>query len=314
MDDKCGTESVRIVNDPAEWFEHSLRLLFENVIAQVPNALDPTGTKGIHHTRVAIRRLRSALRAIELVVGDHPAKAASKKLKALADTLGDVRDEDVVIDELKRLSEECDEGPIRTGICSLIQRSSDRRKSAFAELQDELTPDFQQDLCHRFETSLGSLLGKIRHSKRSDIQAFGGEIVGALLKDLNRFGVKLYDPFDRKALHSARIATKRLRYAIDLLADCWGEQAERFSKECARMQGFLGDAHDRDVWMDELYKVIKTSKASKTDDDADIEAAKWLVSAFVKERTKNYRKGLRLWGDWRANRFFENLEDLTATG
>ena len=312
MDDEGGTTLVRIANDPADWFEHSLRLLFENVVVQLPNALDPAQIEGIHDMRVATRRLRSALRDIELAAGGHPAKLASKGFKSLADTLGAVRDEDVAIDVLGKLAIDPDAEHVRNGIDSLVQTRRDRRDAAFTELQNELSVDFQQDLRHRFETSLESLLAEIRRSPFPDISAFGSKVVGSLLDELGPLGVRLYDPFDRKTLHNARIATKRLRYAIDLFAECWGDAAKPFSKEFARMQGFLGDAHDRDVWMDDLYRLIKTSKHAITAEDPELEAAAWLISEFVKERTKSYRDALRLWMEWQKNGVFRELGDLKA--
>ncbi len=312
MDDEGGTALVRTAKDPADWFEHSLRLLFENVIVQLPNALDPTQIEGIHDMRVATRRLRSALRDIELAVGGHPAKLASKGFKSLADTLGAVRDEDVAINVLEQLAADPNAEHVRSGIELLVQTRRDRREAAFAKLQTELSVDFQQDLRHRFETSLESLLAEIRRSQFADVHAFGSKVVGSLLNELEPLGVRLYDPFDRKTLHNARIATKRLRYAIDLFAECWGDAAKPFSKEFARMQGFLGDAHDRDVWMDDLYRLIKTSKHATTAEDPELEAAAWLISEFIKERTKNYRDALRLWADWQSREFGDALSSLVS--
>jgi CHAD domain-containing protein len=314
MDEEVGTVMARLAADPVDWFAEKLRSLLDAVTTQLPNALDPAQIEGIHDMRVATRRLRSALRDVELFLDKHPAKTASKGFKTLADKLGAVRDEDVAIDAFESLRAECDEPRFLEGISNLVDARRQRRLHAFAELKTDLSVDFQQDLRHRFETSLESLLNELQHSEHKSLRSIGCDVITSRLDELASLGVGIHDPFDRKTLHQARIATKRIRYAIDLFAECWGDAVKPFSKEFARMQGYLGDAHDRDVWMEDFYRLIKSSKHSKTGDIPELEAAAWLISEFVRERTKNYRDALRMWADWQAKRFSETLLTLIATG
>ena len=65
--------------------------------------------------------------------------------------------------------------------------------------------------------------------------------------DLLNLGESLYHPFQFKELHKMRIATKRLRYAVELFTACWGESMTPFAEEIAEMQSYLGEAHDCDV-------------------------------------------------------------------
>lgn len=313
MDDEGGTASVLLTNDPAGWFSFKLHMLLDAVDAELPNALDPAQIEGIHDMRVATRRLRSALRDIDLVLGHHPAKAASQGLKALADALGAVRDEDVAIHELEKMSAECDSERIRLGIAELIEIRRVRRESAFTDLQKDLSVDFQQELRHRFETSMEVLLDRFEHTSYTEVRDFGREIIVSLMSELSGLGVGLCDPFDRKTLHRARISAKRLRYAIDLFSECWSPQIVQYSKELARMQGYLGDAHDRDVWMTDLFTLIKDLKYSDTAETPQLEAAAWLISQYVKERTKNYRDALELWADWKKRDFSGSLREAIET-
>lgn len=310
MDYKVGAATVLNANDPVDWFERSLRSLFDAVFFQLPNAIDPAQIEGIHDMRVATRRLRSALRDLELAVGHRPAKHALTALKTLADALGAVRDEDVATEALVHLLTEPGAEHVRSGIDSLIRNRRIRREAAFNDLCRMLSVDFQQELRHRFETSLELVLIEAGRSQFVDVRDFGSYIVRSRLGELKPLLVRLYDPFDRKTLHRARIATKRLRYSIDLFSEHTGNAAASFSKEFARLQGYLGDAHDRDVWLDHLCKLILTEKRSGREPDGKLEAAKWLISDFSRSRTKNFRYALSLLSDWDRTEFLMNLEEF----
>lgn len=312
MDDEGGTVTVRLVSDPKDWFTRRFRILFDAIIAQLPHALDPTQIEGIHDMRVATRRLRSALRDLQSFLKSQPVKLAAKDFKALAGLLGAVRDEDVAIGEYERLASECSDPRIAQGVTSLIEAHRKRRADAFSDLLRELSVDFQQRLRHSFETAMEDVLNELTKNEYASMRSIGRSVIGSLLDELAAHDVGLHDPFDRKTLHQARIATKRLRYAIDLFADCWEDPIKPFSAECARMQGFLGDAHDRDVWIDSLHRIIRSRSRSGESESSEVRAAAWMISEFVKERTKKYREGLKLWAEWRTGGFGLRLREAIA--
>ncbi|MGB7924282.1 MAG: hypothetical protein WCF57_13650, partial [Pyrinomonadaceae bacterium] len=49
-------------------------------------------------------------------------------------------------------------------------------------------------------------------------------------------------------------------------------------------------------------------------DARDRRAAAWLLSQFVKERTKHYRAALKRWHDWEAQDFAANLSASLDAG
>ena len=57
---------------------------------------------------------------------------------------------------------------------------------------------------------------------------------------------------DAEAFHALRIAGKKLRYTIELFAPVLGEEAEELLTALKRLQGLLGELHDRDVLVDLL--------------------------------------------------------------
>ena len=119
------------------------------------------------------------------------------------------------------------------------------------------------------------------------------------LKELEKLSESLYQPFEIESLHDMRIAAKRLRYALELFQQCWGRSLQTYAKTAARMQTALGEVHDCDVWIESLGKRINLARKQKQDDQTS--AFIWLLSHFVKVRTKHLRQAYDLWREWEAN-------------
>jgi CHAD domain-containing protein len=75
---------------------------FEEMMSFREAALAGEDSEGIHDMRVASRRLRAALEVFREVFPKRRLAPLLREVKALADTLGDVRDTDVMIERLRR--------------------------------------------------------------------------------------------------------------------------------------------------------------------------------------------------------------------
>ncbi|HEX6688856.1 MAG TPA: CHAD domain-containing protein [Solirubrobacterales bacterium] len=105
----------------AEVFEHS------------DGVLDMDDIEALHDMRVATRRLRAAL---EVFAPAFPAKRhrkALKRVKALADALGERRDRDVAIEFLAGFADEAQQAD-RAAIEALIERLREEQRRANEEL------------------------------------------------------------------------------------------------------------------------------------------------------------------------------------
>ncbi len=288
-----------------------LRVRFDEVVNLRDAALDFSDIEGVHSMRVATRRLRSALRDYTPFMSQRLPKQLRKELKQLADALGAVRDEDVAIVALETLQLEADKTEsVKAGIGKLLKERSDAREVARLNLTEALAVQHLDDLQNRFAAAIDKMATRKKSKRAISFNEAGREVVADGLQDLLDLGTSLYEPFKTEELHEMRIAAKRLRYAIELFVACWGEKIAPFAAEIADMQSFLGEVHDSDIWIESLGKRLRRDQKDASGNESDYQTAAWLLSEFVKKRTKEYRSALKLWSEWETNRFAERMRAM----
>jgi CHAD domain-containing protein len=291
-----------------------LRAQLKKMCRLQDKALDWKDPEGVHDMRVRSRRLRSAISDLQPYVPK--ASLPRTKLKAIANSLGDVRDEDVALMALEKLKSKA-EGAAAEGIEMLAEEHRKRRKEARASLRSTIKKaaldDFRKEFLAKLRTIAIVFPEKSGATKADDAPSFrnvGVEIIKARLKDFSVASPHLYRPFAIKDLHELRILSKRLRYAIEFFAVCWGAELEAIAKEIALLQTSLGELHDCDVWINTLGSRLKrTDRKAKSDGDILKlrEAAAWLLKHFAVERMEHYRDALARWERWQADGFLEGL-------
>jgi len=299
--------------DALEWAATVLRVRFDEVIELRGAALDFSDIEGVHAMRVATRRLRSALRDFLPLMKKRPLRRVRKNLKVIADSLGAVRDQDVAILALEHLQAagEIDQinEQIKAGIEKLLAERRTERERAQTNLIQTLDADALAKLQANFTAALDKAVRKNKQARIVSFNEAGREAVADSLRELCDLGWCVYEPFNVEKLHEMRIAAKRLRYAVELFTACWGERIAPFAVEIAEMQSFLGEVHDCDVWLESL-SVRMRGRQKGAAVESEHKAAVWLLSEFIKNRTKNYRAALKLWSEWEATDFTERMQAI----
>jgi len=265
-------------------------------------ALDSEGIEGVHDMRVATRRLRSALRDFAHLVKKKSLKKISKDIKQIADTLGTARDQDVAIVALEKLRKKSKDKLVKEGIAKLIEERRAIREQAQLDLMKTLAVSNMEILQKSFEKTIDEATRQKTSARVITFNEAGRTVVGSSLDEFCDLSENIYEPFVDEPLHELRIAAKRLRYAVELYTACWGERIEPFGDGIAEMQGFLGEIHDADVWLESLSERLRKANGNA----ANI----WLLSEFVEKRTKNYRAALKLWNEWQKNDFINKLRSV----
>jgi CHAD domain-containing protein len=127
-DEPFARAAARVVEvRAAEVFEHSR------------DVLDLGDVERVHDMRVATRRLRAALEVFEPCFAQKRRRKALKRVKALADALGERRDRDVAIEFLERIAGEAPETD-RAAIAALVGRLREEQLRANEELAPFVAP------------------------------------------------------------------------------------------------------------------------------------------------------------------------------
>jgi CHAD domain-containing protein len=255
----------------------------QRVVEECDNASSDFAADPVHDLRVAIRRCRSMADGFLSVDPDSGWKQMKRIAKPLFASLGELRDVQVMMEWVDKLSSP--EDPARPILLLELQLRETQLKSA---AQQELGKfDRKQWL------SLNSHL-----SGRAEQIPLGGTLFQLLALERWNNARELH----RKALrnrsgvayHQLRIGIKRLRYTVENFLPALHEQ---WSKDLRELQDALGEVHDFDV----LWAMVR----SHAEVGPEVRS-QWhtTIQAERNKRLELYRERMvgrqSLWHEWRA--------------
>ncbi|THA47177.1 CYTH and CHAD domain-containing protein [Streptomyces sp. A1136] len=222
----------------------------------------------VHQMRVATRRLRSALATYRTVLDRTATEPLRAELRWLAAELGADRDQEVLRDRLRTRLDEVDVtlllGPVRARLRVWdTARSAETRLRVLAALDSERYLDLLD--------SLDALLAAPPLRKAASRPA-AKVLAKAVRRDHDRLARRVRRALAASAgherdlaLHEARKAAKRARYAADAAAPAIGKPAERLAKATKKVQTLLGDHQDSVVARDALRALaVQAAGAGET--------------------------------------------------
>ncbi|MFJ6938842.1 CHAD domain-containing protein [Streptomyces sp. NPDC101132] len=201
----------------------------------------------VHQMRVAARRLRSALKTYRKVLDRTATDPLAEELRWLGGELGVDRDQEVLMDRLQTRLGELPRtlllGPVRgrLRIWNAARRTGSRRRAVGV-----LDSARYLTLLHSLDRLLAEppLLPDAARAPRK-------VLAKAVLRDYGRLAERVdhalaMDPGHERdlALHDARKAAKRARYAAEAATPALGKPAKRLAKRLKKVQTLLGDHQD----------------------------------------------------------------------
>lgn len=201
----------------------------------------------IHQMRVAARRLRSNLQAYGRIVDRDGTRELTGELKWLGEELGEARDLEVLHEhfegEVDALPGELVLGPVSTELTRVF---SPQRAAAAERALRALDGDRYLALLDALERLLEEPPLRKRARRRAD-----AELPRQLERSYRRLQHRLQSVDTASAgaerdtaLHEARKAAKRLRYAGEVARPALGKPGKRLVKHTKALQGVLGEHHD----------------------------------------------------------------------
>ena len=251
--------------------------------------LEKGDADAIHDMRVATRRIRTTLQACEGagVYADKRLRSLRKRLSAVADDLGQIRDLDIF---LKR---------VRDWVGSDVERERDlealrdllasRRLAGYERLVARLS--------RRKHARLIDDLERFTGAAPSDGQGcvltrhYAGSILWPRYERVLRYETIIADA-EPPTLHQLRITCKRLRYGIEIFATPLGEGVTPVRKALTAAQSHLGDVQDLTVALRLVAKLLQ--------DDPANEGLRDFQSSLTSERAELLARVRDIWEPLRS--------------
>jgi CHAD domain-containing protein len=220
----------------------------------------PGDEEAIHDLRVALRRLRSALRAFEEPLGRAVTPRHLRRLRKLARASGPAREAEVLLAWLRKIRPRlrtAERGPIDW----LLDRVERRSLEAARVVASEVAPRVR-DLAARLSGRIAEVA-----AERPGPQAirFGPALAVLLLAQASSLRDALAavgGPGDVKQLHRARIEGKRLRYLLEPLREVRGIDASEAVERLKGLQDVLGEWNDLHTAVTAVARAVVEAEAS----------------------------------------------------
>jgi CHAD domain-containing protein/CYTH domain-containing protein len=233
--------------------------LLRGVDATRLRLIDPTDVEALHDFRVALRRLRSWIRAFRPYISSSVGRKDRLRLKRVADATSSARDTEVQLAWLIAREEQL-EPTERVGAAHLRRRLELRKYDADRSLHHEISRDLA-----RAADSLCLSLPVYAIRSRVDEPPRIHPMSAALADLVSRHAGSLRDRLrhvrsvdDQMLAHDARIEGKRLRYLLEPIADVV-EGADDVIADLKVLQNVIGEMHDAYVLSREVMTEAETS-------------------------------------------------------
>jgi len=232
--------SLAQTSDPREAAQRIVRACLAQAQANEAGVLDSADIEFVHQHRVALRRLRSALRLFRSALEPGEDAAFAADLRWAASALGRCRDWDVFVTEtLPPLA--AAEGDLEHGREILRRARAHQRDARHAARAAILSPRYGLTMIRLLRWV--SALHEPREG-RPDLKDFASE---RLRKGARRVAVQseAFATLDAAGRHQLRILVKRQRYAVEFLGSLFkGVAVKRHVRRLSRAQDELGLAND----------------------------------------------------------------------
>jgi CHAD domain-containing protein len=219
--------------------------------AEELTALDPMARRfqpdSVHRMRVATRRLRSTLRTFGAVLRPDATEHIAGELRWLGDALGQQRDAEVLAAHMNAQQEQTDAaqllGPVAARIGAHFARAgADARAAVLTALDSKRYTALLVDL----DTLVANPpLGPAANEATG--AALAAAVADSYRVTRRRMRRALASPPGQgreAALHQARKAAKRARYAAEAVSAVAGQDARRFAGQMQKVQSVLGTHQD----------------------------------------------------------------------
>lgn len=267
--------------------EAARRLALKNLSAAVAAERrldDRSDREALHDFRVAIRRLRSVVRAYRSQLGGAIRKRDRQDLRKIQRATGSGREAEVALKWLTKQQPSLQPEHL-PGLNWLSAMLLDRRRRCSEQLDAEIRASFRS-IATKLEGRLAIMRVEQNLLSEEPPVSFArcvANLTEAHATDLSMTLGQIANIDDAEKLHRGRISGKRLRYLLEPVRP-YVNEAQQVVKQSKGLQDLLGDLNDIHVLMREIDDALEASMRQRSERvrmslRSDIERARREASA-----------------------------------
>jgi CHAD domain-containing protein len=247
---------------------------FASLFARVLIRDDP---ESIHDARVASRRLQQILRVLFPKPAPKKCRRLVRTLRRARRALGDCRNFDVMRELIQERIDAASNPVVRDAWDQLKVHLQEKHKRELIRARGELSQCDIVDFVNRTQMLLGSL------ASPEEIEPILTKSIARALEEWTEAVGGAKQSQAPEQIHALRIAVKRLRYRLELLAELGDSSAKAQGKTLRTLQDQLGRWHDHHVLMQLAGKFLGRSDFLFTHPDL----SRALLVEMERERRRN---------------------------
>jgi CHAD domain-containing protein len=232
--------------------DHALEALREDLAKEPEEA--------VHTARKDLKKLRSLLRLVRSGLGDDAYSSANDELRAAGQALGGIRDVDVMLETLEKVTEDSGELGEAPSVTALRSDLLDRRARAHHGAGPSRAAE---EASSRIE----AVAAGFPDWPDALPEALAPGLERAYRRGRKRMREAEGDPTTER-LHEWRKRAKDHWYHLRVVRDAWPQELQARADEVHRLTDLVGDDHDLAILAGEVQ-----SAGESSDDRADLLAA-----------------------------------------
>ncbi len=244
----------------------SVRLIaltyLDEAVAALGRLADPEDQEALHDFRVALRRLRTTLRAYRPQLAGSVPRRLRRRLRDVADDTNEARDGEVALAWLRPL-EPGFSARERVGLRWLIERIERGQDKDLPKVLAEVRRSFAR-VERKLRRGLEMYHRPVAAQGRAHEERFWSVASAVLQDQAQRLEgiLATIESRDDDAIHRARIAAKRLRYTLEPVAAALPAGA-RLIPRLKQLQDLLGELHDLSELEDEVRVAMEAAAVAR---------------------------------------------------
>lgn len=274
--------------EPATAVVCNLAIAFLDAAATASARLEThADERALHDFRVALRRLRSTLRAYRGCIKQWVPRRLMRKARALARATNSARDSEVQAGWLRTIAARIRPHE-RPGYQWLVRILDARVRTAYQDMRASDVPGHFRKFDARLRRSL------IRDADKAGNPPFEPVLFQRIHEagaELETHLQRVRSPADEAEAHQARIAAKRLRYLLEPVTDCLPHGTTAV-EELKQLQDLLGEIHDMQVMENVLIHLVQIAVAEQAKQLMELTLDASAGPPLAAARRRSYRTGL----------------------